>query len=321
VPSQSYIDTLHQTLIGRMQQDDSILAIGLWEGMTGGASVASAMGAQRVISPPVSEMAICGAAIGAAMAGMRPVVNFGLAGFMINAWEQLINEAAVHHYMSGGRLRLPIVFHCIVGVKGGEAAQHSFSAQAALWNAPGLKIVLPSTPADLQGLLLTALDDPNPVMILSQASMLPLRADVPEQPSAIPFGQARVTRAGTDLTIVATSRLAQHALTAAAQLSSDGIDAEVVDPRTLVPFDEATIVASVRRTRRLVVADESHLSCGVASEIAARIGYAAFGDLEAPIERVATPDVPVPFSRALEQTVVPGVAHIVAAARRVMQRA
>jgi acetoin:2,6-dichlorophenolindophenol oxidoreductase subunit beta len=321
MPTLSYIDTLHQTLIKLMQQNDSIIAIGGWEGPTTGPTVASAMGDKRVVSPPVSEMAICGAAIGAALAGMRPFVNFGLAGFMINAWEQLVNEAAVHHYMSAGRVKLPIVFHCTVGVKGGEAAQHSFSAQAVLWNTPGLKIVLPSTCADLQGLILTAMTDANPVMILSQATLLPLRGEVADAPAAIPFGQAAVTRQGKDITLVATSRLAHHALTAAEQLSVEGVEAEVIDPRTLVPFDEATIVASVRKTGRLVVADETHLSCGVASEIAARIGYAAFHALKAPIERVATPDVPVPFSKTLEQTVVPGPAQIVDAARRALRAA
>lgn len=314
----TYIEAFHRTLIELMREDPRILSIGGWDPPRRGPSVGEAMGPERVMMPPISEMACAGAAIGAAVAGMRPIVTFGNASFMLNAWEQVVNEAPLHHYVSSGQVRLPIVFHCSIGARGGEGAQHALAPQALLWNTPGLKVVLPATSADVPGLLRTAFADPNPVLLLDHRGLYELEGELGENGAALPFGVAAVRREGQDVTIVATSHLVHAALAAAETLSAEGISAEVVDPRTLVPLDEDTILASVRKTGRLVVADESHLSCGVGAEIAARVSRAAFRSLKAPVERVATPDVPIPFSRALEEAVVPGAEQIVAAARWVV---
>jgi pyruvate dehydrogenase E1 component beta subunit len=311
----AYVDTLHQTLIDLMQQDESIITIGGWETPLKGPSVGAVMGPERVITPPVSEIAYCGAAIGAAVAGMKPIVTFNRAGFMLYALEQLINEASIHRYMSGGQINLPLVIHAAGGAYGSEGAQHAYVPQATLWNTPGLKLVLPSTPSDLDGLLRTAVADPNPVVMLQHPRLYETEGDPPENGKALPFGVAAVRRLGSDITIVATSWMVHHALAAAQRLSEEGIESEVIDPRTLVPFDDATIVESVQKTGRLVVADESHISCGVAAEIAARIGHAAFRVLKSPIERVGTPDVPIPFSPPLERAVVPASDQIVDAVR------
>jgi pyruvate dehydrogenase E1 component beta subunit len=316
MPRVTYIDALHRTLIELMQADPSVIAIGGLEEPVAGPSVGAVMGRERVIAPPVSEMGYCGTAIGAAVAGMRPIVTFNTASFMVNALEQVLNEASLHHYLSGGQVSLPMVIYCAIGAHGVEGAQHGLAPQAILWNTPGLKLVLPSTPADIQGLLRTAVADPNPVVIMDQRRLHRLEGEIGEDGAAIPFGVAAVRREGRDVTIVATSLMAQHALAAAERLQEEGIGAEIIDPRTLVPFDDDTLVASVRKTGRLVVVDESHLSCGAGAEIAARIGHAAFRDLKAPIERVATLDVPIPFSPVLEEAVIPTPARIADAARR-----
>jgi acetoin:2,6-dichlorophenolindophenol oxidoreductase subunit beta len=272
----------------------------------------------RIVPPPIAEASLAAIGAGAAMAGARPFVDFGAAAFSYLAWSQLVNEAAVAHYMSGGRLTVPVTYHALHGVRGAGGPQHSHSPQAMLCNAPGLEIVVPSTAADVYGLLRTALASPNPTFILSHARLLGIEGPMPRERAPIPFGRAEIKRRGRDITIVATSLMVHYALAAADMLSRDGIEAEIVDPRTLVPLDEATILDSLAHTGRLVVVDETSLRAGVASDIAGMIAERGFHLLKAPVARVGRADVPVPYSKPLEEAVTPDPAAIAAAARRVL---
>jgi pyruvate dehydrogenase E1 component beta subunit len=249
------------------------------------------------------------------MAGLRPVVDLITASFAFEAWPQIVNEAANAFYMSGGQTRVPVVFHLLHGLRGAGAAQHSHSPQAMLWNCPGLEIVLPSSPRDVKGLLKTAVNSNNPTVFIDHVRLFELRGEVPETDEAIPFGQAEIKRAGTDVTVVATSLMVQRSLSVADGLAKEGIQVEMVDPRTIVPLDFATIMASVEKTGRVVVVDECHQSCGVSAELVARIAEAGFDKLKAPIRRVATLDVPVPFSPPLEDFISPSQARIAEAIR------
>ncbi len=272
----------------------------------------------RVVAPPISELGYCGLAIGAAMAGLRPVVDLSTGSFIYEAWPQVVNEAANAFYMSGGQTRAPVVFHLLHGIRGQGAAQHSHSPQAMLWNCPGLEIVLPSSPRDVKGLLKSAVNSPNPTIFIDHVQLLETRGPVPEGNVAIPFGQAEVKRAGKDVTVIATSVEVQRSLAVAEQLAREGIQVEVVDPRTVVPLDFATLLQSVEKTGRVVIADQCHKSCGIAAELAARIAEEGFDKLKAPIRRVTTPDVPIPFSPPLEEFVTPTEARITEAIRSVL---
>jgi pyruvate/2-oxoglutarate/acetoin dehydrogenase E1 component len=271
----------------------------------------------RLYDPPTSEAALVSLGAGAAMAGARPFVDLGTGSFSYVGWSPLVNEAAVARYMSNGQLRVPVVYHMLHGLRGGGAAQHSHSPQAMLWNAAGLEIVLPSSPYDVKGLLRSAIKSDNPTVFINHARLMDIEGDVPEEDYAIPFGRADIKRPGRDVTIVATSFVVHAALSAAKQLADEGIEAEVVDPRTLVPFDHATLLDSVRRTGRLVVVDETNLSCGVAAEVAAIVAEEGFAFLRAPIVRVTRPDVPTPFSKPLEDAITPTADKVAAAVRRV----
>jgi pyruvate dehydrogenase E1 component beta subunit len=271
--------------------------------------------ADRMLAPPISELGFCGLAIGAAMAGLRPIVDLSTGSFIFEAWPQVANEAANAYSMSGGQTRVPAVFHLFHGLRGGGAAQHSASPQAMLWNCPGLEIAIPSSPRDVKGLLKTAVASDNPTIFVDHTRLLDTRGELPDNDAPIPFGVADIKRQGSDLTLVATSYTVQVALQAAAKLARDKIDVEVVDPRTLVPFDLATILASIDKTHRLVIADETHQSCGVAAEIAARIAESGFDKLKVPIRRVSTLDVPVPYSPPLEAYIGPSEGRIMAAVR------
>ncbi len=269
----------------------------------------------RVMDPPTAELGYCGLGVGAAIAGLRPIVDVATASFIFQAWPQIVNEAAPARYMSGGQVTVPVVFHLLHGIRGRGAAQHSHSPQAMLWNNPGLEIMLPSSPADVKGLLKTAVASNNPTIFVDHVKLFELKGPVPDGDFRIPFGVAEVKRPGTDVTVVATSLMVSRSLAAAEALAREGIEVEVVDPRTLVPLDDAAILASVRKTGRLVVVDECHLRCGVAAEIAALVAEHAFGSLKAPIRRVATADVPIPFSPKLEAFVEPTQDKIEAAVR------
>ncbi len=274
----------------------------------------------RIFDPPNAEAALAGLGAGAAMAGGRPIVNLGTANFAYLALSQIINDAAVTRHMSNGQLGAPVVYFALHGVRGAGAAQHSGSPQAMLWNCPGLRIVLPASPADAKGLITTVLNGSDPTIFLSHAKLLGVEGPVPEGRHATELGHAEIRRAGRDVTLVATSYMVVVALQAATELEKFGIDAEVVDPRTLVPLDEDTILASVARTGRLVVLDECHLRCSTASEISATVAEKGFHSLKAPIVRIARADVPMPYSAPLEAAVTPDATKVVAAIRQLLER-
>jgi pyruvate dehydrogenase E1 component beta subunit len=273
----------------------------------------------RLIDPPTSESVVTSLATGAAMAGMRPFVNYGTASFAYEAWNQIINETGNVRAMSNGQLSAPLVLHMFAGIRGGGAAQHSSSPQAMFANAAGLELVLPATPADAQGLMRSAIRSNNPTIVITHTRLLHLSGEVPDGDFAIPFGKAAVAREGRDVTVVATSLMVQEALKAADALARDGIAAEIIDPRTIVPLDAAAICASVRKTGRLVCVDEANLTCSVASEISALVAEQAFATLKAPILRVARPPAPVAYSPPLEAHVTPTAEKIAAAVRSVMK--
>jgi pyruvate/2-oxoglutarate/acetoin dehydrogenase E1 component len=275
--------------------------------------------ADRVLSPPISELGFCGLATGAAMAGLRPVVDISTGSFIFEGWAQVCNEAANAFYMSAGQTRVPVVFHLFHGLRGGGAAQHSASPQAMLWNNPGLEIVLPASPRDVKGLLKTAVASDNPTIFVDHVQLLEVRGEVPENDGPIPFGQADIKRKGGDATVVATSYMVQRCLQVAEKLARENIQVEVVDPRTLVPFDMETLLSSLEKTRRVVIVDETHQSCGVAAEIAARIAETGFDKLKAPLRRVATLDIPVPYSPPLEEYIGPREDRIIDAIRAVLR--
>lgn len=272
----------------------------------------------RIYDPPTSEAAIVSIGAGAAMAGARPFVDIGTASFSYVAWSPLVNEAAVARYMSGGTLRVPVVYHMLHGLRGGGAAQHSHSPQAMLWNAAGLEIVMPSSPYDVKGLIRSAIKSDNPTVFVNHARLMDIEGDVPEGDYAIPFGRGDVKRSGRDVTVIATSYVVHAALAAAETLAGEGIEVEVIDPRTLVPLDHDLILKSVARTGRLVVVDETNLSCGVASELSAIVAEHGFKSLRAPIARVTRPNIPAPFSRPLELAITPTPDTVCDAVRRIM---
>ncbi len=262
-------------------------------------------GPERVLDSPISEAGITGIGLGAAMTGMRPVVDIMFGDFLTLVMDQLANQAAKVHYMSGGRLKAPLTVRTTLGATRRSAAQHSQSLHAWVSHVPGLKVALPSTPYDAKGLLKTAIRDDNPVVFFEDKMMFAVKGPVPDGEYTIPFGAADVKREGKDVTIVATSSMVYVALEAAEQLAEEGVSAEVVDPRTLVPLDRETLVASAKKTGRVVVVDEGHTSYGASAELAAVIAEDAFYWLEAPVRRAAAMDVPVPFSPVLEDQTVP----------------
>lgn len=274
-------------------------------------------GTDRVIDTPISEPGFMGMAVGAAMTGSRPIVDLMFGDFLYLVMDQLCNQAAKTHYMSGGKLKVPLVLRTNMGATRRSAAQHSQSLQAIVAHIPGLKVAMPSSAYEAKGLLKTAIRDDNPVVIFEDKLMYQDKAYVPEEEYLIPFGRANVKREGRNITLVATSSMVQVAEEAADLLARDGISAEVIDPRTIVPLDEQTILDSVRKTSRAIVIDEGHQSYGVTAEIAARIGEKAFYHLDAPVLRMGAMDVPVPFSPALEDLTVPNAAGVVENARKI----
>ena len=322
MPRQSYAEALVDALYDSLAADPRVSLIG---------SYVLGLGPQRhlmervrkafhdrIADPPTAEACAAATGIGAAMAGVRPFVDLGTGSFPYLAWSQIVNEAAISCYMSDGRIPVPVTFHLLHGVRGGGAAQHSHSPQSMLCNAPGLEIVAPAVAADVYGLVRAAFQSPNPTVVVSHAKLLGIESDVPAQKHPIPIGQAEIKRSGRDLTIVANSFMTQLSLAAAAALAEDGIEAEVVDLRSLAPLDETTILNSVARTGRLVVVDECPLRCGIAAEIAAVVAEHGFGLLKAPVVRVTRAQVPVPYSPPLEAAVTPDAAKIAAAAKRAL---
>ena len=269
------------------------------------AGLVDEFGPERVIDTPISEPGFVGMAVGAAMTGSRPIVDLMFGDFLFLVMDQLCNQAAKIHYMSGGKLNVPLVLRTNLGATRRSAAQHSQSLHALVAHIPGLKVALPSSAYEAKGLMKTAIRDDNPVVIFEDKLMYNDKAPVPEEEYLLPFGEAAVKREGRDITLVATSSMVQVAKKAAELLEADGISAEVIDPRTIVPLDEETIVKSVKKTSRAIVIDEGHRNFGVTGEIASRITEKAFYHLDAPVVRMGAMDVPVPFSPALEDLTVP----------------
>jgi acetoin:2,6-dichlorophenolindophenol oxidoreductase subunit beta len=277
-------------------------------------------GKERVIDSPISEPGITGMGVGAAMTGMRPVVDIMFGDFMTLIMDQVVNQAAKIHYMSGGKLKVPLVVRTTLGATRRSAAQHSQSLHAWVSHVPGVKVVLPSTPYDAKGLLKTAIRDDNPVVFFEDKMMYQLKGHVPEGDYTIPFGVADIKRAGTDITIVATSSMVQVALKAAEQLEQIGISAEVIDPRTTFPLDKQTMIESAKKTSRVIVIDEGYERYGVTAEIASVISDGAFYYLDAPVKRMGAMDVPVPFSPVLEDITVPTPDTVLALAKTLCGR-
>jgi pyruvate/2-oxoglutarate/acetoin dehydrogenase E1 component len=275
-------------------------------------------GPERVLDTPISEPGFTGIAVGAAMTGLRPVVDIMFGDFSTLVMDQMVNQAAKVHYMSGGKWKVPMVMRATLGASRRSAAQHSQSLHAWFSHIPGLKVVLPSTPYDAKGLMKTAIRDENPVVFFEDKMMYKLKGPVPAEDYTIPFGVADVKRQGDDITIVATSSMVQVALGAAKMLDEEGISAEVIDPRTVWPLDEKTLIDSVKKTSKAIVVDEGYERYGVTAEIASVIAEKAFFDLDAPVKRIGAMHVPIPFSPPLEDATVPTEQMVFEAARKMV---
>jgi pyruvate/2-oxoglutarate/acetoin dehydrogenase E1 component len=275
-------------------------------------------GPERVRDTPISEAAFIGAGVGAAATGMKPIVELMFVDFFGVAMDQIYNQAAKLRYMFGGQGKVPLVIRTTIGAGFSFGAQHSQSLYSIFTHVPGLKIVVPSTPYDAKGLLITAIRGDDPVMFFEHKGLYPTKGPVPENEYEIPFGQAEVKRKGADVTIVATAMMVQKSLNAAKQLESQGIDVEIIDPRTLVPLDRKAILDSVRKTSRLVIVDEDYERCSFAAEVAAIVADEAFDSLDAPIKRVSTPTIPIPFAPILENAVIPNEQRIIETVKQVI---
>jgi pyruvate dehydrogenase E1 component beta subunit len=321
MPTIGFIDAIRQALTEEMERDPTVFVMG--EDVKLGAFGATRglfeqFGPQRVRNTPVSEAALAGAGIGAAMAGMRPVVEIEFASFFYCCFDQVCNQAAKLRYMSGGQARLPLTFRCVYGAMGSAAAQHSEVVYSQFLAAPGLKIVIPSGAAEMKGLLKTAIRDDNPVLVFEHGRLGFTYGEVPEGEYVLPLGRGAAKREGSDVTIIAIGAMVPKALTVAEEMEKEGVSIEVWDPRTLVPLDEEGMLASVAKTGRVVIADEGHLRGGAAGDLAAIIIDKGFDYLNAPIKRVTALDVPIPFSPPLESYVLPDEAKIKAAVQEIL---
>jgi len=321
----SYLEAVREALWQEMQRDERVFIIGEDVGVYGGAfgvtlGMVEEFGEERVIDTPISEYGIAGAITGAALVGMRPVGEIMFMDFTTFAMEQLVNQAAKMRFMFGGKIEVPFVLRTPAGSGTGAAAQHSQSLESWFVHVPGLKVVMPSAPHDAKGLLLSSIRDDNPAIFVEHKLLYKTKGPVPEEMYTIPLGTAEVKRQGRDLTIVATSIMVKRSLEAAEQLAQEGIEVEVVDPRTLKPLDEETITRSVIKTGRVLIVHEACKTGGYGGELAAVIaGSEAFDYLDAPIVRLAGRDMPIPYNRNLEYHTVPQVENIVEAARQLVQ--
>jgi pyruvate/2-oxoglutarate/acetoin dehydrogenase E1 component len=323
MPKINFIQAINQALAEEMERDPATFLMG--EDVILGAFGATKglidkFGANRVRNTPISEAGFVGAAVGAAMAGTRPICEVEFASFFYCAFDQVCNQAAKLRYMSGGQARMPITFRAVFGAMGGAAAQHSETVYAQFLSVPGLKLVVPSGPADMKGLLKSAIRDDNPTIVFEHGALGRLSEDVPAGDFLVPLGKAAVKREGEHATVVAIGAMVPKALNVADKLAKENISVEVIDPRTLIPLDEEAILASVEKTNRVVVADEGHMRGGAASDIAAIIAEKGFDYLDAPVKRVASLDVPIPFSPPLERAAIADEARIEAAIREVVGR-
>ncbi len=321
----TYVEAVREALRQAMSADERVFVIGEDIGVYGGAFGATAglaqeFGEQRVIDTPISEAGIAGACVGAALTGMRPVGEIQFMDFVTLSMEQLVLQAAKIRFMFGGKASVPMVLRMPGGSGTGAAAQHSESLENWFVHVPGLKVVMPSSPYDAKGLLLAAIQDDNPVIVVEHKLLYKTKGHVPEEMYTVPLGESRVVREGRDLTIVATSVMVQRAQEAAALLAQEGIEVAIIDPRTLNPLDSRPIVESVKRTGRALVVHEAVKTGGFGGEIVAAIVESeAFAYLEAPIRRLAGLDVPIPYNRTLERHAVPQVESIVAEARMLVR--
>jgi pyruvate/2-oxoglutarate/acetoin dehydrogenase E1 component len=320
----TYAEAIREALRQEMRRDERVFLIGEDIGIYGGAfgvtyGLLEEFGEERVRDTPISEQAIAGAATGAALTGMRPVAEIMFMDFIALAMEQLANQAAKIHFMFGGKAEVPMVLRTPAGAGTGAAEQHSQSLEAWFVHVPGLKVVMPSTPYDAKGLLLSAIRDDNPVIFVEHKLLYSTKGPVPEEEYTIPLGVADVKREGGDVTVVATSVMVKRALAAAEKLAQEGIEVEVVDPRTLKPLDTETITQSVTKTGRFIIVHEAPKTGGFGAEVSARITEGeSFFYLEAPVRRLAGMDVPIPYNRNLERGVVPQEEDIIEAVREIV---
>ena len=306
----TFSQAVNEALAEELRRDPTVFVIGEDVAEAGTpfkvlSGLVEEFGPERIIDSPISEAGISGIGLGAAMTGMRPVVDIMFGDFMTLVMDQLLNQAAKIHYMSGGRLKAPLTIRTTLGATRRSAAQHSQSLHALVAHVPGVKVVLPATPFDAKGLFKSAIREDNPVVVFEDKMMFAGKGPVPDDDYLLPLGVADVKRTGEDVTIIATSSMVYVALEAADKLGADGVSAEVVDPRSLVPLDRETLVASAAKTGRVIVVDEGHRSYGVGAEIAALIAEEAFYELDAPVRRLSAMDVPIPFSPVLEDLTVP----------------
>jgi pyruvate dehydrogenase E1 component beta subunit len=320
----TFAQAIREALDEEMARDETIFVLGEDVGAWGGVfrcteGLFLKYGADRIIDTPLSEEGYVGLAVGAAMTGMHPVPEIMFGDFITLVMDQIVNQAAKMRYMTGGQIQVPITIRATMGGGRSSGGQHSQSWHAWMAHVPGLKVVVPSTPYDAKGLLKTALREPNPVVFFEDKVMYAkVKGSVPEEEYAIPFGKADIKRQGTDVSLIALSRMVHPALAAAEKLAAEGISAEVVDPRTLTPLDTETIVQSVAKTGGAVIIDEGYNHFGTTAELAATIAYGAFDYLDAPIERLGAMDVPIPFSPVLEFATIPDEPAIIAAVHRVL---
>lgn len=320
----TYITAIREALAEEMRRDERVFLIGedvrlgVFAGTRG---LHAEFGDKRVIDTPISELAVAGAGVGAAATGLRPVVDLMFGTFLYLAFDQIANQAGAMRYMFGGQTTLPMVYMVQNGSGSSAGPHHSQSVHPFFMNMPLIKVVMPSTPADVKGLLKAAIRDDNPVVFLNHLALGGQRSELPEDDAIIPLGKGEIKRAGVDVTICAAGLMVHHALKAALALATEGIEAEVIDLRTLKPWDEALVLASVAKTGRFVAVDESHPVCGAASEWAATVAEKAFHDLKAAPQRVSAKPVPIPFSPVLEKAAIPSPEDIVAAAKRTLEEA
>ena len=324
MPTMNFAEAIRDALRIEMERDPDVYIIGEDVGTFGNVfgvtkGLIDQFGEKRVRDTPITESAIVGAAVGSAACGLRPVAEIMYIDFIGVALDQLYNQAAKMRYMFGGKITIPMVLRSACGAGRGSAAQHSQSLEAWFMHVPGLRVVMPSTPADAKGLLINAIRDDNPVVFLEHKLLYNTKGEVPEGEYTIPFGQADIKREGKDVTVVATARMVHYALNAAEKLAADGIDVEIVDPRTLSPLDEDTILDSVKKTHKLVIVHEEVKFAGSGAEIAAMVAEKAFDYLDAPILRVAAPFCPVPFAPSLEEQFIPSEEKIIKGVKTVMQ--
>ena len=325
MPEITYREAVRDALSSAMRVDDDVFIMGEDIAEMGGSMAVTQglldeFGPQRVRNTPISEMAIVGTGIGAAMQGMRPVVEIMYQDFLTLSMEQLVNQAAKHRTMSGGQLKVPLTIRTQGGAGWSPGAQHAQQLESWFVHVPGLKVVFPSTPEDVRGLLWSSIYDDNTVIFFEHRLLYPLKGEVPDEIEPIPLGKARVLREGSDVTVIAIGRMVPEALQAAEDAAKDGISVEVVDPRTLLPLDEETIIASVKKTTRCVTAHEAVTRGGFGAELAAVVQQGAFDYLDAPIERVGAKFAPLAFAPAMEQWVVPHAADVLEAVKRTVAR-